>query len=705
MILDRLSSLPEGADQLVEDAVPLLAGIGHEEREALAALMIEGLADAGLPKTAWRLLESAVAWLGNESVSRKRLAEIARSAIDGSKAEVAALVEASGLAAGQDSVGQAVRRLRKLRAFAPGVVCRHASWGFGVVREVFALQGEVEVDFESKPGHLLQLAFAADSIDVFPAGHVLSRRMLDLDALRQDAENDPGGLLGACLRDAGGALKTGEIADWLKGRVVPDAAWPRWWTAARTAARSNPHIVVPQKRSDAWQLSEKAVGPAEIFDRVMDDVSSLYETLAAIDDFLKAHPDAFPPQRREKVRGLVLQRAQFGQQPRDLAMTVILGPSGVFSDTEFSAAARALLVPACFIEAARSIAAARFVRAVEQLWLSDAEATRTTVIATVNELPTRAVSTIVPFLLDRLPRHEVGEILARLIGEGAVEAEILIWVISDGARAESLGIRMTHLIARRALAAIERPHSGVRRRAQRELADLLTRQEVLEPMIREASQAEIETLVGSIRKSEALGLLVQRSLLATVVKLRPEAAELLISGPQRSAAANAVDVCSVRTHRRLQSEMQRIVEVDIPANSREINDALSHGDLRENHQYEAAKEQQAVLSRRREELHALLARLRPSDFAAVPTDRVRPGTTVVLRVPGGEERRVHVLGIHDSDPGRGAVASDTPLGQALMSRQPGDAVTLPGEKGATVAEVAAIQPLPADLADWLSPSG
>lgn len=702
MILDRLSSLPEGAEQLVDDALPLLARMPAEEREALAALMIEGLADADLPETAWRLVETAGAWLGDAALSRRRLAEIARAAITGSRADVAALVEASGLAADRSPVGQAVQRLRKLRAFAPGVVCRHPSWGFGVVREVFALQGEVEVDFESKPGHLLQLRFAADSIDVFPPGHVLSRSMLDLDALRQDAERDPGGLLRECLRDAGGMLNAGEIADWLKGRVVPEDAWSRWWTAARAAAREDPHIVVPRKRSDAWHLSDTAVGPAEGFDRSIREARDAYETLVILDGFLKSHGHAFSPERRETVRALVAQRVQSGLSARDMAMAVLLADAGVFPQEDVSAAARALLDPPRLIEAAETVAAARFVRTVERLWLLDPGPARQALCAALNRLPARTLNGVIPFLVERLPRHEVGEMLARHIGEGSVDAEVLIWVVSDAARAEDLGIRINPLIARRALAAIERPHAGIRRRAQKDLAELLTNQEILEPLIRDASPAEIETLVGSIRKSEVLGVLVQRSLLAAFVKIRPEAADLLASGPQRSSSPVAVDVCSVRTHRRLQCELQRIVEVEIPANSREIHDALSHGDLRENHQYEAAKEHQAVLSRRREELLRLLNRLHPSDFAGVPTDRVRPGTSVVLRIPGGEERRVHVLGIHDSHPDRGAVAADTPMGQVLMSRRPGDPVALPAEKGTTVAEVASIGPLPTDLADWLA---
>ena len=71
-----------------------------------------------------------------------------------------------------------------------------------------------------------------------------------------------------------------------------------------------------------------------------------------------------------------------------------------------------------------------------------------------------------------------------------------------------------------------------------------------------------------------------------------------------------------------------MVQKYIPANSKEIAVARSYGDLRENHEYKAAKEMQKILIRRKSELEAQLVRARGTDFANPRTDVVSIGTEV-----------------------------------------------------------------------------
>src|SRR5438045_8461100 len=79
---------------------------------------------------------------------------------------------------------------------------------------------------------------------------------------------------------------------------------------------------------------------------------------------------------------------------------------------------------------------------------------------------------------------------------------------------------------------------------------------------------------------------------------------------------------------RRKDEYNELVQKKIPANSKEIALARSYGDLRENHEYKAAKEMQKVLMRRKEELEASLVRARGTEFANVNTDVVGIGAVV-----------------------------------------------------------------------------
>ena len=113
----------------------------------------------------------------------------------------------------------------------------------------------------------------------------------------------------------------------------------------------------------------------------------------------------------------------------------------------------------------------------------------------------------------------------------------------------------------------------------------------------------------------------------------------------------------------------------IPANSKEIAIARSYGDLRENHEYKAAKETQKVLMRRKEELEAQLMRARGTDFSNAKTDAVNIGTLVqATNLETNQLEAFTILGAWDSDPDQGIISYLTPVGQALLNHKVGDEV-------------------------------
>src|SRR6266436_1980048 len=117
----------------------------------------------------------------------------------------------------------------------------------------------------------------------------------------------------------------------------------------------------------------------------------------------------------------------------------------------------------------------------------------------------------------------------------------------------------------------------------------------------------------------------KRSLLARIVKTYP-AVQSLISGEQTKQEANLL--VSWESLEKRKEEYHELVQKKIPANSKEIAIARSYGDLRENHEYKAAKEMQKLLMRRKGELETQLVRARGTDFANPRTDVVSIGTRV-----------------------------------------------------------------------------
>src|ERR1041385_8243288 len=61
----------------------------------------------------------------------------------------------------------------------------HRSWGFGKVKSVDTVFARLTIDFQNKPGHSMDLGFAAESLKPIPPTHILARKTADIEGLRQ----------------------------------------------------------------------------------------------------------------------------------------------------------------------------------------------------------------------------------------------------------------------------------------------------------------------------------------------------------------------------------------------------------------------------------------------------------------------------------------------------------------------------------------
>ena len=201
---------------------------------------------------------------------------------------------------------------------------------------------------------------------------------------------------------------------------------------------------------------------------------------------------------------------------------------------------------------------------------------------------------------------------------------------------------------------------------------ILDDQELLAELTASADIEVIKDLTRALQLSPVFDDMDKRSLLARLVKAHP-AVQSLITGEQtRQDSALLVSWESLERRR---GEYQELVQKKIPANSKEIAIARSYGDLRENHEYKAAKEMQKILMRRKEELEAQLTRARGTDFSNAKTDVVGIGTIVqATDLATNQSETFTILGAWDSDPDKGIISYLSPVAQSLLNRKVGDEV-------------------------------
>jgi transcription elongation GreA/GreB family factor len=208
---------------------------------------------------------------------------------------------------------------------------------------------------------------------------------------------------------------------------------------------------------------------------------------------------------------------------------------------------------------------------------------------------------------------------------------------------------------------------------------ILADQTLLVELIGSADLEVIKDLTRALQLSPCFDDMDKRSLLARIVKSYP-AVQTMISGEQTKQ--ETVYMVSWESLERRKNEYAELVQKAIPANSKEIAIARSYGDLRENHEYKAAKEMQKILMRRKSELEAQLVRARGSDFANPKTDVVSIGTIVsVTDLDNNQTEHFTLAGAWDSDPDKGVISYLTPVGQSLLNHKPGEEVEVPVENG------------------------
>ncbi len=137
----------------------------------------------------------------------------------------------------------------------------------------------------------------------------------------------------------------------------------------------------------------------------------------------------------------------------------------------------------------------------------------------------------------------------------------------------------------------------------------------------------------------------------------------------------------------LKAELKQIKEVDRPQNVKDIEEALEHGDLRENAEYHAAKEKQAELDARMR-----FAEYRISDPAKMNSEKVAFGATVkVLDLDTDEEEVYAIVGEHEVDIDKGHISFKSPIARAMIGKEEGDGFTLQLPKGDRELEVVSVE--------------
>lgn len=134
---------------------------------------------------------------------------------------------------------------------------------------------------------------------------------------------------------------------------------------------------------------------------------------------------------------------------------------------------------------------------------------------------------------------------------------------------------------------------------------------------------------------------------------------------------------------RLRAELEELKSVQRPAVINAIAEARAHGDLKENAEYHAARDQQSFIEGRIKQLEAELSHAQLIDVSTLDAgSKIVFGATVVLADVGSdEEKRYQIVGDLEADIKLGLIAISSPVARALIGKHEGDSVTIEAPGG------------------------
>ncbi|HUD46197.1 MAG TPA: GreA/GreB family elongation factor [Candidatus Baltobacteraceae bacterium] len=562
--------------------------------------------------------------------------------------------------------------------------CYHRSWGFGKIASVDTVFGRFTIDFQNKPGHTMDMDFAAESLKPIPSDHIYARKVSDLDNLRQMAALHHLDLIKLVLQSFGNRATIDQIQQVLVPDVIKDD-WKKWWEGAKRELKRDGHFQVSSKKSEPIIYQAKEVSLQK---RLMEEFRAakglkargvvtheILKSLSDLDDKAAAASEIIPTLNSEIATH---QRTQ-----PTIALEAIFVRDDIRQATGAPPTEGELAANSIWQQEAGRIGAileqmpaAKHRRALESFKASNPDRWPDALLASLNHVSAKVASEVAHALISGGKLDGLKELLARLISQHQASSDLLLWLARE--RSDSFADILGPEVFRAMLTAMERDQFNEKR--SNKLRDyILDDQTLLVELIGSADLEVIKDLTRALQLSPCFDDMDKRSLLARIVKSYA-AVQTMISGEQTRQDTSFI--VSWESLERRKNEYAELVQKSIPANSKEIAVARSYGDLRENHEYKAAKEMQKILMRRKGELESQLVRARGSDFANPRIDVVSIGTQVgVTDLDQQHSEQFIVLGAWDSDPEKGIISYLTPVAQALLNRKPPEEVEVPVEGG------------------------
>ncbi len=612
-----------------------------------------------------------------------------------------------------DSVGfevrplkEALARLERLLGFGPGVLVFNTAWGLGEVKRLDYFYRRITVDFRNRRGHQLTFEAACETLLPIDEDHILVIARADPARIATMLKETPGEFVKAMLTSFGDMPVTRLEELSVQHGFIKGANWKGFWERARADLHKDKLVEIPTRRAEPLHLKASAESYGEAW---FTAFTLLRDPKSILSSVRELQGSARFKGLDDDARAKIANRLAFALKgARGVDDALYARVAFCLDELKLDAAlvdkARAYLWDANrYLAAARELPARDTGALVVFLTAVDRETTKKALFAALGEMCFALLTATLEFFQNDADCEDA---CAALLKSPMPPPTLVTYVLARYSNFKAwtklppLVVILTH-----AIALGEGKQSGETLRMQNMIRRLFSDKEWLEKDIfGQLGKTDQLLFFERFQASIAWEAASHHLIVMRMTNIAPELKSRLV----RKAEAKPVErVTSMRSYAERKAAYQKLVNEDIPKNAHDIDVARGYGDLRENFEYQSAKDEQRALLQKQTLMQEELNQVKAVDFAGVAADEVRPGTTVVIRTAAGEELGYTVLGEWDNDLERNVISNKTRLAQNLLGKKPGETFEFTDAEGNTAeASVVAVSELSVEMREWIKvPAG
>jgi transcription elongation factor GreA len=608
-------------------------------------------------------------------------------------------IRVSNLTQSYRNVHEAITDFEKHIAFDRGNYVYHRTWGVG---KIVSIEGDdIKINFSKKANHTMSLKMAVSALQILSKDHIwVIRATWNKEKLQEKIKADIPWALKTIIKSAGNSCDIKKIKAELCPGVLSEKEWPSWSGKARDILKSDPNFGVSPDNIDIFTVRERPISISEKLYNEFKAERNFFARTDIIRNFI-SHKNAeidsdYFSEMLMFFTSFFKTANQGGEQAiaayllvKDI--TAKIPHLGVSINFNFADVFGNITnIPELYNNLKDSRFREEFLKNI-QLYIPDWADIfiqifpKTMDAAIIDKLEAEHGEKLTALTIDCFENfkeyREAAVWLFRMYSKAkADKAEARVkWYEAAGISGERQLIILIHILDLTYRDIENQRDTTEARKINKQVYNILFREGILGSFVDAADTdivSRIYRFVNDVKNLDPQDKINLRN------RIQDKHPDFKFIDSMEKRISQGLTVTRTKFDEK-QKQLVNIMDVEIPANSKEIEAARLHGDLKENAEYIAAKEKQVLLNTAAERLKEDIDRAQLFDPGTVDPSKVSFGTVVVLHNHGRDRKEEYtILGPWESDPENNVISYLAPFGKIMMGRTEGEQFnfTSDGEK-------------------------